>query len=70
MSGNVWTSIGFHLAIMTATQISGPAHGHFDVSGIFTLRFFAFILLPSVIGAIALGFIYPKQKWNNKVPIS
>lgn len=66
MSGNVWTSIGFHVAIMTATQILSSLHGHFDVSGLFTLRFFAFILLPSAIGGIALGFIYPNHKWRNK----
>ena len=68
VSGNVWTSIGFHVAIMTATQILNPSHGHFDVSGLFTLRFFAFILLPSTIGAIALAFIYPHHKWSQKAP--
>src|SRR5699024_2016055 len=31
ISGSVWTSIGFHVAIMTAFQILGPIHGHFDV---------------------------------------
>lgn len=68
VSGNVWTSIGFHVAIMTATQILNPFHGHFDVSGLFTLRFFAFILLPSTIGAIVLAFIYPNHKWSHKAP--
>ena len=66
VSGNVWTSIGFHVSIMTATQILSPIHNHFDVSGLFTLRFFSFILFPSIIGAIALGFIYPNHKWSNK----
>lgn len=70
VSGNVWTSIGFHVAIMTATQILSPLHGYFDVSGLFTLRFFAFILLPSTIGAIALAFICPNHKWGDKAPIS
>lgn len=68
MSGNVWTAIGFHAAIMTATQILGPNHGYFDVSGIFFLRFFAFILLPSVIGAAVLSFIYSHHNWSGKEP--
>src|SRR5699024_12112406 len=54
ISGSVWTSIGFHVAIMTATQILGPIHGHFDVSGMITLQFFAFFLLPSVVGSTVL----------------
>ncbi|WP_177194730.1 CPBP family intramembrane glutamic endopeptidase [Alteribacillus iranensis] len=66
VSGNVWTPIGFHLAIMTATQMFSPLHGHFEVDGLFTLRFFAFILLPSAIGAIALSFMYPHHKWTDK----
>ncbi len=66
MSGNMWTSIGFHTAIMTATQILGPIHGHFDVNGMFTLQFFAFVLLPSVIGATVLSFIYSSHNWNEK----
>jgi len=66
MSGNMWISIGFHTAIMTATQILGPIHGHFDVNGMFTLQFFAFILLPSVIGATVLSFIYSSHNWNEK----
>lgn len=70
VSGNVWTSIGFHAALMTAFQIVNPLRHHFDVSGMFTLKFFAFILLPSAIGAIALGFIYTNHKWSNKAPLS
>ena|SRR5690625_91400 len=69
VSGNVWTSIGFHVAIMTAFQILSPIHNHFDVSELMTLKFFAFILLPSMIGAIVLGFLYPNHKWRNKEPI-
>lgn len=63
VSGNVWTSIGFHVAIMTATQILNASQNHFDVSGLFTLQFFAFILLPSAIGATVLSFVYPKHNW-------
>ncbi len=70
ISGSVWISIGFHVAIMTATQILGPIHGHFDVSGIFTLQLFAFILLPSVIGATILSIVYPNYNWNKKVPLN
>ncbi|GAB3795664.1 lysostaphin resistance A-like protein [Virgibacillus kimchii] len=69
ISGSVWIAIGFHVAIMTATQILGPIHGHFDVSGIFTLQFVAFILLPSVIGATILSFIFSNFKWSKKAPI-
>lgn len=69
-SGNVWTSIGFHAAIMTGTQILNPIHDQFDVSGLFALRFFAFNLLPYALGSIALEFIYPKHDWNEKVLIS
>jgi membrane protease YdiL (CAAX protease family) len=68
-SGNVWTSIGFHVAIMTATQILNPTHGHFAVYGVFAIRFFAFNLLPYVLGAIALEFIYPKHNWGEIVPM-
>lgn len=69
ISGNVWTSIGFHVAIMTATQILGTTHGHFDVSGMFTLQFFAFILLPSAVGATVLSVIYSNHKWTEKEPL-
>lgn len=69
-SGNIWTSIGFHTVIMTASQIINPMHGHFDVNGIFAIRFFAFNLLPYILGAIALDFIYPKHKWCEIVPIN
>ncbi|NRG47460.1 hypothetical protein HRF87_22295 [Bacillus sp. CRN 9] len=70
ISGSMWTSIGFYVAIMTATQILGPIHGYFDVSGIFTLRSFAFILLPSVVGATVLSFIYSNHNWSKKEPLS
>lgn len=69
ISGSVWTSVGFHVAIMTATQILGPIHGHFDVSGMLTLKFFAFILLPSVVGSVVLSFIYPNHNWGKTEPL-
>ncbi|RKQ34010.1 CPBP family intramembrane glutamic endopeptidase [Oceanobacillus halophilus] len=69
ISGSVWTSIGFHIAMMTATQILGPIHGHFDVNGIFTLQFVAFILLPSVVGSTVLSFIYANFNWSKKTPL-
>lgn len=68
-SENVWTSIGFHAAIMTASQILNPIHGQFDVNGIFAIRFFAFNLLPYVLGAFVLEYIYPEHKWNEIVSI-
>src|SRR5699024_5474855 len=69
ISGSVWTSIGFHVAIMTAFQILGPIHGHFDVSGIMTLKLFAFILLPSVVGSTVLSFIYSNHNWRKTEPL-
>lgn len=69
-SGNVWTAIGFHTVIMTASQIINPMHGHFNINGIFAIRFFAFNLLPYILGAIALEYIYPKYNWNAIVPIN
>lgn len=69
-SENVWTSIGFHVAIMTASQILNPIHSHFDVNGVFAIRFFAFNLIPYILGAIALEFIYPKHNWSEIVPIN
>lgn len=70
ISESVWTSIGFHVAIMTATQILGPIHGHFEVSEFFTIQFFAFILLPSIVGATVLSFIYPDHKWSKKETVN
>src|SRR5690625_3794876 len=69
ISGSVWTTIGFHVAIMTAFQILGPIHGHFEVSGFFTLQFVAFILLPSVVGATVLSFIHSTHNWGEIVPL-
>lgn len=69
VTGNIWTGIGFHVAIMTATQLLSPLHAHFEVSGMFILQFFAFILLPSIIGSIVLEFIYPKRDWRKTEPI-
>lgn len=69
ISGSVWTSIGFHVAIMTAFQILGPIHGHFDVSGIMTLKLFAFIFLPSVVGSTVLSFIYSNHNWRKTEPL-
>ena len=68
ISGSMWTSIGFHVAIMTATQILGPIHGYFHLRGMMTLQFFAFILLPSVVGATVLSFIYSNHNWRKTEP--
>jgi len=62
----VWTSVGFHAAMMTVFQILGPIHGHFDVSGMMTLPFFAFILLPSIVGSVVLSFIYHQPSLAQK----
>lgn len=67
-SGNVWTSIGFHVSIMTASQILNPVHGNFDVNGVIAIRFFAFNLLPYVLGSFALEYIYPNHSWSEINP--
>lgn len=67
VSGTVWTAVGFHTAMMTFTQLLGPVHGHVEVSGMLTLKFIAFILLPSMLGGMALGFMYPKTDWGSKL---
>lgn len=69
-SGNVWTSIGFHTAVMTVSQMINPIHGHFNISGIFVIRFFAFNLLPYILGAIALEYIFTKHNWSEVIPIN
>lgn len=69
-SGNVWTSIGFHTAIMTGTQILSPVHNHFAISGDFMIRFFAFNLVPYILASIALEYIKPNHNWQETVPIS
>lgn len=68
ISGSVWTSVGFHVAI-TAIQILSPVHGYFDVSGMFPLKFFSFILLLSVVGSVVLSFIYPHHNWGETEPV-
>lgn len=69
-SGNVWTSMGFHTAIMTASQIISPMHGHFIINEVFAIRFFAFNLLPYILGAIALEYIYTQHSWSEIVVIN
>ena len=68
ISGSVWTSIGFHVALMSVTQILSPIHGHFDVEGMMNLQFFAFILLPSVFGATILPLLFTSFSWSKVHP--
>ncbi|KAB8125552.1 CPBP family intramembrane metalloprotease [Gracilibacillus oryzae] len=63
ISKNIWVPIGFHLIIMTVTQLLSPLHNHFVVTNFFTLQFVAFILLPSTAGAIILS--YRADRRNN-----
>ncbi|ROR23621.1 hypothetical protein EDD66_11314 [Mobilisporobacter senegalensis] len=67
VSGSFWTSTGFHVALMTTTQILSPIHNHFIIKGADTLKFLAFILIPSILGFTALSFIYPGHRWSDKV---
>lgn len=67
LTGDVWFSIGFHLSIMTATQLLSPIHTIFAISGpFFALHFFSFILLPSIAASILLSFIYGNPSWNKR----
>lgn len=63
-SGNVWTTIGFHTALMTATQLISSLHGHFVINDSFVIIFFAFNLMPYILGAIALDYLFPKLDWQ------
>ncbi|MFC4401595.1 CPBP family intramembrane glutamic endopeptidase [Gracilibacillus xinjiangensis] len=59
---NIWLPIGFHLAIMTVTQLLNTIHKHLEVDNFFTLQFAAFILLPSTTGAILLNMEWIKRR--------
>ena len=65
LTRDIWFSIGFHLALMTATQLLSPGHKLFAVSGqFFALHFFSFILLPSIASSVILHFVYGNPDWN------
>lgn len=64
LTGSVWFSIGYHMAQMTVTQLLGPTHEYFLVSGLPELRMIAFVLLPSAASATLLGFLFPPPKWG------
>lgn len=60
VSGNVWTCIGIHTAWMTTTQLLP----HFSVTGLQTLLFLAFTLLPSMTIGIVLPLRNPEFDWR------
>ncbi len=64
LSGNVWTSIGVHAAWMTTAQLLSPGHGHVSVTGMQTLQFLAFALLPSMAIGIVLPLRNPSFDWR------
>lgn len=67
-SGNVWVPIGFHTALMTASQILNPIHGIFGITDLFLIRFLAFNLLPYILGSAALEYIYPDHSRGDRNP--
>ena len=66
LSGNVWTTVGMHLAWMTSTQILGPQHGLFATTGLGTLQFAAFALLPSAVASTVLNLRQPRFEWRQR----
>lgn len=55
LSGNIWFSVGFHAAMMTMTQSIGPIQNLIAVEGnFFVLRFLSLLLIPAIVGSIAL----------------
>ncbi|MBD9369175.1 CPBP family intramembrane glutamic endopeptidase [Xanthomonas sp. XNM01] len=64
MSGTPWTAIGFHTAMMAATQLLTGQQTPFAVQGMQTLQFLAFILLPSASAGVVLGLLHPHFRWG------
>ena len=62
LDGNVWTCIGIHFAWMTTSQLlTSP---HVTVTGMQTLQFFAFALLPSAAIGTLLSARRPDFDWR------
>lgn len=56
LSGNIWFSMGFHVAMMTVIQLIGPIQKLIEVNGnFFVVRFLSFVLIPAIIGSIILN---------------
>ncbi|MCD9028687.1 CPBP family intramembrane metalloprotease [Luteimonas sp. BDR2-5] len=66
LSGNVWTTVGMHLAWMTSTQILGAQHGLFATGNLGTLQFLAFALLPSAVASTVLNLRRPRFDWRRR----
>lgn len=54
MGGNLGWPIGFHAALMVATQWL-LAHGHFAVDNAMAIQVFAFVVLPSTVYGVVLS---------------
>lgn len=61
MSANAWTAIGIHAAWMTTQQALAM---HADVTGMQTLQFLAFALLPSATLGVVLGVRHADFDWR------
>lgn len=55
LSGTIWFSMGFHVAMMTVIQSIGSIQKFIAVDGnFFVVRFLTFVLLPATVGSIIL----------------
>ncbi|WP_313165161.1 CPBP family intramembrane glutamic endopeptidase [Sedimentibacter sp.] len=55
LSGSIWFSIGFHVAMMTVTQAIGPIQKLIEVEGnFFMVRFLSFVLIPAIVSSAIL----------------
>lgn len=66
LSGNVWTTVGMHLAWMTTTQILAAHHGQFQTGPLTALQVVAFTLLPSATASIVLNLRRPGFDWRRR----
>lgn len=57
LSGSVWFAMGFHCAMMTATQFISPLRQLLEVDGsFFVVRFLCFLLIPAIVSSLVLHF--------------
>lgn len=55
LSGDIWFSMGFHVSMMTITQLISPMRQIVEVDGnFFIVRFLSFVLIPAIISSIIL----------------
>ncbi len=56
LSGSIWFSMGFHVALMTVTQSIGSIQNLIELNGnFFVVRFLSFVLIPAIVSSIILN---------------